>query len=251
MCSKNFLFFVYLSFLINVPFKALAQESEKNSEERFAVDEAVSVKIYNESRSAISSASTAPMRVDSSFRIFFPAELSLVNKYFEVPYSENANTIMGINVGPYIPLYANNRYSLDSFMRIGYAYSQGIYDVRAESGIDVRDAVELQWIPAQAGIEILSAPILSGWMQIGGFTSAGIDWFTQGGQLDGMNQTFWVPRLELGSSVTILDGSSRGSVAKNVGGFEGIRFSGATYRSFASKQKNTGWAADIGARYAF
>lgn len=235
---------------------ALSQETEANAPQGFTVNEGVSSRIYQESRATISSAGSSPLRVESSLRIFFPSDFSLVNKYFEVPYADNTNSITGINIGPSIPLLSLGRASLDTFMRLGYAYSQGIYDVRAESGLDVKDAVELQWIPAQAGLEFTSAPFLAGWMQAGAFSSAGIDWFTQSGQLDGMNQTFWVPRLELGGSMTVLSGtdsnsSSSAASARTAGGFEGIKFSASTYRSFASKQKNRGWAADVGARYAF
>lgn len=211
-----------------------------------SVSEGISEKIYQQTTANISSQSSGTLAIDSSLRVFFPSQFELKNKYFNVPYSENAGNLVGFMVGPQLPLKKMSGSQLNSFAHLGYAYAQGVYAVESDSGLEVKDAVELQWIPLQTGLEAVTRPLTSQRITLGVISSVGIDWFTQSGELDGMSQTFWVPRYELGSSVTLFSPAQKGA-----GGFDGVRLSGLYYRSFSSDQINRGWAADLGARYAF
>jgi hypothetical protein len=213
------------------------------------IDQDVSDKIYLKSKvsSSVNEASKTPIfSLESSARIFFPGHFELKNEYFIVPYGENTSSIGGVMIGPHVPFFSLGTTEVTAFTQLGYAYSQGIYDVKSESGLTVKDAVELQWIPLQAGFELNSRPLTRQQILLGASSAAGVDWYTQSGQLDGMNQTFWVPRTEFGVHVTLF---SQGRAAKV--GFEGIRISALAYRSLASEQVNRGTAADIGLRYGF
>ena len=210
------------------------------------LSEGISDRIYSQTATSLTTQATGSLAIDSSIRLFFPREFTLSNNYFTVPYAQSSKALPGFMVGPQIPLMTLSNGQLNSLVHIGYAYTQGIVEADSDTGLSVKDAVELQWIPVQAGLEAVSRPLTSQRIKLGLFSTAGMDWYTQSGQLDGMNQTFWVPRYEVGSCVTLFPQDSSIS-----GGFDGIRLSGLYYRSFSTKQINRGWAADIGAQYAF
>lgn len=201
--------------------------------------------IYKRSVAQSSSDTADHLTLDSSVRIFFPSQFELSNQYFRVPYARNTKTITGFTVSPQITIANLNDANINAFASIGYAYAQGIYDVQSTDGLDVKDAIELQWIPIQAGIEVLSHAYTSQRVAFGAFTSAGVDWYTQSGQLDGANQTFWLPRYEVGAKVQFFTPSRREA------GFGGLQLATAYYRSFASSQTHRGLAVNLGARYAF
>lgn len=210
------------------------------------VGDGVSDRIYQRSTATITSSSNGTLAMESSFRVFFPKRFELKNDYFTVPYDINTSSVLGFTVGPKIPLTTLGSSRLSSFSYIGFAYAQGIYNVQSDTGLAVRDAVELQWIPIQTGLEWASSPLTSARMVFGLMASGGMDWYTQSGQLNGMNQTFWVPRSEAGVSLTLFPAEQAGK-----GGFDGVRLSAMAYRSFASTQINRGSVVDLGARYAF
>lgn len=211
------------------------------------VSEGVSDQIYKQTTMSVSSSGMSAVTVDSFFRVFRPEELSLRNNYFEVAYADNVRTIPGFIVGPELPLAGGKGGGrLSSFFHIGYSYVQGVYDAETDSGLAVRDAVELQWVPLQAGLEATTRSFTTQGLAFGFLASGGVDWLTQSGELDGMNQTYWIPRYEVGPSFTIFSHQQ-----PDRGGFDGIRVSAVVYRSFSSPQINRGIAADIGARYAF
>ena len=210
------------------------------------LSEGISDRIYSRTTPTLTRQATGSLAIDSSVRLFFPKDFTLSNSYFTVPYAKSSKTLPGVMVGPQIPIVSLGNGQLNSLLHFGYAYTQGIIEADSDSGLSVKDAVELQWIPVQAGLEVVSGPLTSQKIKIGLTSTAGMDWYTQSGQLDGMNQTFWVPRYEVGSSLILFSQNSAES-----SGFDGIRLSGIYYRTFSTKQVNRGWAADIGAQYAF
>lgn len=210
------------------------------------ISEGISDSIYQQTTANITGEATNDINIESSVRIFFPSQFELTNKYFKVPYSSNAGNFLGFMIGPNFPVASISDAQINSFARLGYAYAQGIYQVESDSGLVVRDAVELQWLPLQIGIEALSRPFATNKITAGVTSSLGVDWYTQSGQLDGIDQTFWMPRYEMGVNLTFFPPPK-----KNANGFNGVRTSAVYYRSFASAQKNRGWAVDLGTGYAF
>lgn len=226
---------------------ASTQEIPAETQPGLTVSESVSDQIYHQTTATVTSNATSALTIDSSLRIFFPRQLELANNYFEVDYAANTKSVPGFVVGPHLPLaVSQSGAKLSSFFNLGYAYSQGIYDAESDSGLAVEDAVELQWIPLQAGLDAATRPFTSQGMVFGLATSVGVDWLTQSGELDGMSQTFWVPRYEAGPSLTLFS-----NTAASRGGFGGIRLGALYYSSFATPQRSRGVAADLGARYAF
>lgn len=223
-----------------------SHEVEVSESPGLKMSEGISNKIYQQSTRRISSQTTGTTTIDSAVRIFMPSEFQLENQYFRVPYRENTGSLVGFMVGPSIPVAAFDAIQLNSFAHLGYAYAQGIYDAQSDTGLMVKDQIELQWIPVQAGIELSSRSFSSQRITLGITSSAGIDWYTQNGKLDGMNQTYWVPRYEIGANTTLFSLLRRGE-----GGFDGVKISVVAYRSFLSRQIHRGLAGDVGARYAF
>lgn len=212
----------------------------------FSVDEAVSERIYQHSLTKAGARPDDSLLVDSSWRIFMPAQFTLKNKYFSVPYAENSRSFSGIMIAPQIPIGYLGSAKIALFSQLGYIYGQDIFDIQSDSGLAVKDAIELQWLPLQGGLELSSRAFTTQNIRFGLLTAGGVDWLTQSGQLDGVNQTFWVPRYEVGANLALFSPDRRSEV-----GFSGIRLSALLYRSFATAQTSKGWAADVGTRYAF
>ena len=71
-----------------------------------------------------------------------------------------------------------------------------------------------------------------------------MDWFSQNGELDGMQQSYWVPRYEVGPEIVAF-ASETGT------GFDGLHVSGRYTSGFATQQSIQGWMLDAGAQFAF
>lgn len=215
----------------------------------FSVEPGLSESLYQ--NSIKSSSDTEEQKnsydIDASLRIFFPSKFVLENKYFKVPYDKKTYNIAGFIVGPSTALHHGSDVRLSGFMHIGYAYAQDIYEIESESGLTVKDTLELQWIPLQAGLEFAPTSTQNQKISWSLFASLGTDWYTQSGNLDGTNQTFWTPRAEAGVSSTFFARSSQEKQA----GFSGIRASVFSYQTFATSQVNKGLGFDLGTKYAF
>lgn len=250
---KYLLFFAFISFshgtvadAKSTKSQALANEVPSSEMPGLNVGDGVSDKIYQQSTLRSSEKTSNDVSIESSIRAFFPVLFELKNEYFTVSYSENSKNFVGFIVGPEIPLTTFGHTELGAFANVGFAYAQGIYQIQSESGLDVRDAIELQWMLFQSGLELTSRPMTSQNITLGFQASVGMDWLTQNGNLDGIAQTFWIPRFEIGPRMTLFAPTKVES-----GGFSGIHLAAVFYDSFATEQTNRGYAADVGVRYAF
>lgn len=232
--------------LAATPAKKTVREEPVSESAGLKLSEGLSDKIYEQSTNRLSSQTAGTTAIDTAVRLFIPSEFQLTNQYFRVPYKENAGSLVGFVVGPAIPVLAFDAGQLNSFVHLGFAYAQGIYDAESDAGLMVKDQIELLWIPIQAGIELASRPVTAQRLTLGIVSSVGMDWYTQSGKLDGMNQTYWVPRYEVGVNTTLFSPLRRGEA-----GFDGVKISISAYRSLLSTQNHRGIAADVGARYAF
>ena len=221
-------------------------EVPTNDAPGLSVGQGLSDKIYQRTVDGSSIITHASVTMDSSLRLYFPSQFNLKNEHFNVSYSDNTSRLVGFMIGPQFSLAEFSQVKINSFLHTGFAYSQGIYNIESDSGLMARDEIELQWVPIQTGLEVKTRSFTNQNVNFGLFSSVGMDFYTQTGRLDGVNQSFWSPRYELGSSITVF-----ASDRKGVAGFDGVRLSGIYYKSFASQQLNRGWATDLGAKYAF
>lgn len=178
---------------------------------------------------------------------FKPTEFTLKNKYFSVPYDNNVSNfnLVVLTLATPFKWSANGMWS--GFFSLGYAYDQDIYAVESENGLMLKDAVTLSWMPILGGVNFEYSPKSAVPFRPGFRVAAGVDWFSQDGQLDGMQQVFWVPHMMLGPQITIFPQT----VGPHATGFEGINLSALYHQGVASPQKLQGWSANVGAKYAF
>ncbi len=226
--------------------KSAVREVPTSEAPQLSIGEGLSDKIYQRSTQTITGKESSPFSFYSAVKVIFPSQFVLKNDYFKVNYADNVSTLLGVSVGPQLQLLNFGDSKLSSFIHFGYYYAQGIFDAESDSGLIVKDAVELQWIPIQGGLEITSRPFTAYNILASFSTSVGSDWISQTGKLDGMNQAYLIPRFEVGPSITVL-----GTAGSADSGFNGVTVSAHKYSSFSSEQQNRGWIADMGAKYAF
>ncbi|MCX6117512.1 MAG: hypothetical protein NT027_08225 [Proteobacteria bacterium] len=227
--------------------KALnTQEVPSDQTPKLNLSEDISSQIYTESKTVRSEDQKGGISSHTSLGIYMPSKFILKNQNFSVDYTDNTGSISGAFGGPEFIVLTNDHFQLNSVTHFGFFYDQGIYHVESESGLSVQDEVALQWIPIQTGMELSSKPLTQYNIAIGIAASAGVDWLTQTGKLDGMNQSFFVPQMEIGPVVTMF---SRSQCTEH--GFDGIQIALKKYASFASNQQNRGNLASVGAKYAF
>lgn len=229
------------------PKKNTVSEVPSTEAPQLSLGEGLSDKIYQRSTQTITGKESSPFSFYSAAKIIFPSQFVLKNEYFKVNYADNVSSMLGISVGPQLQLLNFGESKLSTFIHFGYYYAQGIFEAESDSGLIVKDAIELQWIPIQGGIEITSRSFTTYNILASFSASVGSDWINQTGKLDGMNQAYLVPRYEAGPSITVLGTGTKSSDS----GFNGVTVSAHRYSSISSEQQNRGWIADVGAKYAF
>lgn len=182
-------------------------------------------------------------RVEVGYGHMVPTNMTLQNKYFEVPYSKNQSSI------PYGFLQGSKTFltfgrgSMNAYGMVGYTNQQGIYEVTGSSGIALKDTVTMQWVPLEIGSSV-DAKFFSGQLQPGLIAGVGADWISQTGTLDGMNQNYWIPHVSGGPAVTFFGSDDNSS------GFDGICLSGLYRSSYGSEQAFKGWSFNLTSRFA-
>lgn len=180
--------------------------------------------------------------LSTSARLFQASSFVLQNNYFSVPYDAKKNWL-GFATEASIQISEGQNGQISTGVGFSYFYYQDIRSADADVGISVQDAIELQWLPIQTSLYWRS-PIWKAATRVGFGTGVSLDYLSQSGQLDGMSQTFLVPRYELGPELTAFANS-------NVKGFDGLHLAARYTSSFASSQTIRGWLLDAGAHFAF
>lgn len=187
--------------------------------------------------------STRPVRAEVGYGHMVLSNLTLKNKYFEVPYSKNVSALPYGFIQGSKSLFTFGSGSFNTYGMIGYSNQQGVYDVTGSSGIALKDTVTMQWVPLEIGVST-DVKLFSGNVQPALIAGLGADWITQTGELDGMNQNFWIPHASAGPAITFFGSGD------NAPGFDGITIASIYRTSNGGDQTFKGWSFNLTSRFA-
>lgn len=159
-----------------------------------------------------------------------PNELTLSNKYFEVPHARSGMNLPGVQFGFAFGLASNSRFRLGGVVTTGYSYSQYVGKAKSlRTGYESMDSIRLQRVPLLLGTR---ATYDTGPVALFVEPAIGVQWLSQAGYLDGVSQNFWVPTASVTAGLVLFDQSSRSS-----SWFGGVRLAAGIERDLGSDQK--------------
>jgi len=220
------------------------EEVDPHAESEFKVDKNLLDEMYKAEVTEVQVETryrTGAVDVGPQLSLVNPTEFELINNYFKVPYQEGMKgaplaqfvlTTPIARFGGYLELHGQGR--------IGYSYRENIYDVLSQSGATFSGIVRLHWLPVSAALR-LSVPVpgLRGWVKLSLAGGGGAQFLSQHGELDGIEQDFWVPFVFVAPALTILDARDSG------GWFGGLSLGATTNRSLSSLHKVNFWSIDL------
>lgn len=171
---------------------------------------------------------------------FVLSEFRLTNDYFQVPYSDGFKSMPLLNLNIALPLSSLGRLDLLGQARVGYMYRETLLTAaQKSSGASRTDSIKLHWLPFSLGLKtaynIKGLTFIKPSLTFG----AGAQWFYQSGNLDGIEQGFWVPLYFGGAHFTFFD-----ETHKRNNWFGGVTLGASYQNSFASDQVFRGWSID-------
>lgn len=223
----------------------LSQETAPESE--FQLETGLMDRLYDESVTESENAAVqyrTGVSISPIFSYFNPSQMTLQNDYFEVPYSENLGGVPGISLIATGKLFSFGGIYLLGLGGVGYSMKEGVqkaYSKTASADPERTARLTLHWLPISIGSRLEYR--FSGFEAVRPFVQikSGADWFYQVGQLDGIEQGFWVPYYAYGAGLTLFD-----SPSTTDRWFGGLTFSLSQRQSFSSQQVVQGWVFDLG-----
>jgi len=227
--------FVFLFLFISVSGWADGNPSE------FNVDQGVLDRIFQESviDAKVDIDSTAAFEVRPLFSLLSPTELTLRNKYFEVPYAPGLSGLPSVSVGISAPMRNYGNLGIWAEVRAGYAQKETVTSPRAIGGLAIQDVVRMHLVPLSAALR--ADYRLVDWLTPSLAVGGGAMWIYQSGNLDGIEQGFWIPTLHVSPSLKLFEGRTAGEW------FGGLNV-GVTYLlGVATEQRLRALSFDVGA----
>lgn len=210
---------------------------EKSESSQFTIEKNLVERLFSESVPDHPSFGENSKQVDLGFGQFVPQEMKLTNKYFSISYKDNLSAFSLISASLAKPIFSGKS---SIFLKTGYAFAQGVYNVHGESGSDHSDSVSVQWVPLQVGmgVDLFSVAFIRLKSQAG----IGEDFFSQSGTLDGITQNFIIPHAFVGATTSFFE-------KRNQSGFEGISLTSNYQRSLGQDQTIKGWSFILASRF--
>ena len=173
------------------------------------------------------------------------SKMTLSNDYFSVPYDSNAGSVpfVSITAGSPSPILQMDVILAYLEFSIGYGYADGIYDVQSKTGLTLKDTIQLSWVPILGFLRFEYDSPLRPSILIGG----GQQWLSQSGQLQGLQQGFWIPTVRIGACITLFDPDDD----KRTNFFQGVRVGSTYQKSILTKQEIVAWSFDLGSDFLF
>ena len=175
-----------------------------------------------------------------------PQTLEVSSPYFKVAYQDSVTSVPVATIRVVSAPIGRGYASTRAHGSLGYGYTQGVYTVRNDAGIDAKDTLELQWVPVRAGVATETRRPIFGVVSPGIHAAIGADWLVQTGTLDGIAQNAWLPSTSAGPQLTFLP-----SVDGESTGFSGITLSAAFLSARRAEQRLIGWNWQLGGGLAF
>lgn len=239
MVRGLFAFFLFLS----LPLFAATE----NDAGEFEIQERLLDRIFEETKHA-AQIDTRPV---SAGVIILPrlslmnsATVSLSNKYWDVSYGDYFSGMPAFSLGIAMDLGYWSGFSLLAEGRVGYGTKQGRVGAFNKTGARFEDIVSIHWLPLSAG--------LRGEYQFGAFRKikpyaelrVGTQWIYQTGNLDGLEQGFWVTFYEFGGGLVLFD-----SLVGSEDWFGGITVGASQRKHLGGSQLVEAFSLDFGATF--
>jgi hypothetical protein len=168
--------------------------------------------------------------VEVSAALTNPKDLTLSNKYFEVPHARSGTNLPGVQFGFAFGLASSSHFRLGGVATTGYSYSQYVGKAKSlGTGYESMDSIRLQRVPLLLGTR---ATYDMGPIALFIEPAAGVQWLSQTGYLDGISQNFWVPTAAVTGGLVLFDQTSRSN-----SWFGGVRLAMGIEHSFSSAQR--------------
>ena len=183
------------------------------------------------------------IRLGVGYGQLVPTVFALENRYYRIPIAEQSNNLPYAFLSGQRVFFERSAFAASIFGTIGYSNTQGIYEVYSKSGeMALRDSITYQWVPVGLGLtgELYAANRIRPGLVVG----AGMDWISQSGALDGINQSYRLPSYFGGPTLTLFPNTDKTAI-----GFDGLTVS-SVYRSTFGENEMRGWAINIGTRFA-
>ena len=229
--------------------KKTASTLEKATEATgIVVDESNFKEIFNQS---VSQESASLGQRTRSFEVEIAAsystlnELQLSNNYFTVDYAEDFKAMPVMKFSMSKDLWSVTRSKVSGHANFGYGFKEGRVLAKTNRGTQLIDQVALQWIPLSAGLQIKQKIPGTQRFSIFAAPSVGSQYFHQSGNLDGMDQGYWVNFWNLRAGLVLFE-QNRQQLAAS---FDGIVLGASMSRGLGSNQKFGSWSADIGVNF--
>lgn len=202
---------VPLIFLI--PFFSWAEDHHstfKESPSQFSISKDLLNEIYSAEVTEVSVETryrTGALEVIPQFSLNTAQDFTLSNNYFSTQYNDSAFPLFHVTLAT--PLLTTR--FLESYLqaRVGYSYRESNRQVVSSTGLILTDGIKLHWLPLLASTRFA--------LRVPGFSyvkpyftlGAGAQWLNQDGQLDGIDQSFWIPFWSYGAGLTFFDESAQ------------------------------------------
>lgn len=240
---QSIIFFVLIFELVSV---ADGMEDTASSPSQFEIDKDLVERIYRESATSTGTVHSRPgggIAIDPELSIFFPSEMNLSNGYFEVPYASGFVSMLVLTVLASGRVLHLGPVAFKAQGGVSYTFKEGTLRVLSKTTTVNRERnalMRLHSLPIFLGAQIE----YEGFAPIQPFIvgRAGAQWLYQSGNLDGIEQGFWIPFYQVGVGLTLFDSTHTQSDAW----FSGLTLSALRHLSLSSDQVVQGWNLNLG-----
>ncbi len=174
---------------------------------------------------------------------FAPSTMTLANSYYEVPYESYWKSILMVNIMFQNGFFKEGAAVFKGVGGLSYSYQERLARVKSKKSLNGSERTTLlraHSLPLYAGLDFE----YQRWVDFSPYVSArvGMQWVYQMGNLDGLEQGFWVPFYQLGVGVTLFEPITESSRTW----FGGLKVSVMNQRSFSSSQTIDGLSTNLG-----
>lgn len=232
-----------LFFLFTSPF-GLAQEEGKGA---FEIDNHLLDRIFEETKTA-AQIDTRPVSagiiIVPRISLINSADVSLTNKYWDIKYGDFFSGLPAFSVGVAIDLGYWSGLNLVGEARVGYGTKQGRVSATNKTGAPFDDIVSIHWLPLSAGLR--TEYQFGSYRKIKPYLEArvGTQWLYQTGNLDGIEQGFWVTFYELGGGLVLFE-----SLVSSDDWFGGVTIGASQRNHLGGNQRVEAFSFDFGATF--
>jgi len=222
--------------------------SVKSDDAGIAVDESNFKAIFDQTLDEVDTAAktgSSRLNIEVNASYVSISKLELSNAFFTVDYAKELKSIPSLQfVGS--KKYAVGRWGLEPSFSMGYGTRAASLQVRSPQNTLLTDYISVHWIPLSAGLRTSHA--IPGLKVLTAFLTPAIgsQYIYQSGQLDGIDQGFWIPYVAIRSGLSLFERDRL--VPSSSAWFDGIALSGTLFRGLSSTKPMLAWSLDLGLR---